>query len=212
MGIAERREREKEQRRNDIIDAAERVFFSKGRHAATMDDVAEEAELSKGTLYLYFKNKEDLYLAINLRGLKILSTMFTNAVSKHKTGIEKVKAVGEAYYQFYVDFPNYFNALIYWESHEIDLADAESWATECNKQGHESLDILVRAIQQGIEDNTLREDIDPVKTALFLWGSTSGLIQLMSMKGDHLQEDHGLNREEFFQYSFGLIHYMLKEV
>ncbi|MCK5408322.1 MAG: helix-turn-helix transcriptional regulator, partial [Candidatus Krumholzibacteria bacterium] len=60
MGIAERREREKEQRRIDIIDAAERVFFSKGWQAATMDDVAEAVELSKATLYLYFKNKEEL--------------------------------------------------------------------------------------------------------------------------------------------------------
>ena len=52
MGIAERREREREQRRNTILDAAETVFFSKGINLATMDEVAEEAELSKGTLYL----------------------------------------------------------------------------------------------------------------------------------------------------------------
>ncbi|MBD3290820.1 TetR family transcriptional regulator, partial [candidate division KSB1 bacterium] len=96
MGIIERREREKEQRRNDIIDAAERVIFSKGRATSTMDDVAEEAELSKGTLYLYFKSKEELYLAIHLRGLGILKKMFSDAVASRKTGIEKVKAVGEA--------------------------------------------------------------------------------------------------------------------
>ena len=48
MGITERREREKEQRKNDIVDAAERVFFKRGHEYATMDDVAIEAELSKG--------------------------------------------------------------------------------------------------------------------------------------------------------------------
>ena len=69
MGITERREREKEQRHNDIIDAAEKVFFSRGLEHATMDNVAVEAELSKGTLYLYFKSKEELYLAILLRSL-----------------------------------------------------------------------------------------------------------------------------------------------
>ena len=56
MGIAERKEREKLQRRNDIIDAAERLFFQHGFETPTMDDVAREAELSKGTLYLYFKS------------------------------------------------------------------------------------------------------------------------------------------------------------
>ena len=91
MGTAERREREKEQRRNDIIDAAERVFFNKGLENATMDDVAEHAELSKGTLYLYFKSKEELYLAIHLRGNLILKEMFEAAVKKPKTGIEKVR-------------------------------------------------------------------------------------------------------------------------
>jgi TetR/AcrR family transcriptional regulator len=50
MGITERKEREKEQRRNAIIDAAEKIFFTKGMDNSTMDDVAEEAELSKGTL------------------------------------------------------------------------------------------------------------------------------------------------------------------
>ena len=61
MGITERKEREKLQRREDILNAAERVFFSKGHKNSTMDDVAEEAELSKGTLYLYFKSKEGFY-------------------------------------------------------------------------------------------------------------------------------------------------------
>ena len=76
MGIAERREREKQRRRNDILDAAEHVFFEKGLKSATMDEVAEEAELSKGTLYLYFKSKEDLYLGITERALTVLKQMF----------------------------------------------------------------------------------------------------------------------------------------
>jgi AcrR family transcriptional regulator len=72
MGTAERREREKEERRNSILDAAEKVFFSKGVREATMDDIAEEAEVSKGTIYLYFGSKEEVYLGIDLRALKIL--------------------------------------------------------------------------------------------------------------------------------------------
>jgi len=58
MGTAERKEREKIRRRNDIIGAAERVFFSKSRALATMDDVAEEAELSKGNEPSPFSSKQ----------------------------------------------------------------------------------------------------------------------------------------------------------
>ena len=204
MGITERKEREKERRRNDIIDAAERVFFSKGRALATMDDVAEEAELSKGTLYLYFKNKQDLYLAINLRGLKILFKMFEKAVKKHRTGIKKVEAIGRAYFQFYKDYPDYFNALIYFESHEMNLNNEASSAGMCDIQGHETLDIFIEAIQTGVKDGTIRKDIDPVKTATVLWGATSGLIQLIVTKGEHLTNYHGMNTDELIDYSFEL--------
>ena len=64
MGIQERKERERERRRQQIIVAAKKVFSEKGFNKATMDDIAGEAELSPGTLYLYFKNKEELYLVV----------------------------------------------------------------------------------------------------------------------------------------------------
>jgi AcrR family transcriptional regulator len=64
MGTAERRLREKKQRVEDILDAAEQVFFSKGFDSSTMDDVADEAEFSKGALYNYFKSKNELCVGI----------------------------------------------------------------------------------------------------------------------------------------------------
>ncbi len=100
MGIAERREREKEQRRNMILDAAEKLFFSRGVENVTMDDVAEEAELSKGTLYLYFKNRDDIFHGIHLRGLEILKSKFEDAIKLGENGICKVREIGNAYYQF----------------------------------------------------------------------------------------------------------------
>ena len=72
MGIQERKERERERRRQQIIVAAKRVFSDKGFNKATMEDIAKEAELSPGTLYLYFKNKEDLYASLSLRILQYL--------------------------------------------------------------------------------------------------------------------------------------------
>ena len=64
MGIQERKEREKERRRQQIMVAAKRVFSEKGFNKATMEDIAQEAELSPGTLYLYFKNKDALVAEI----------------------------------------------------------------------------------------------------------------------------------------------------
>ena len=80
MGIAERREREKDiqkkVRRNQILDGAKRVFHRKGFCAATVEDIAQEAELSPSALYLYFKNKDDIYVSLNLQLLAYLSGRF----------------------------------------------------------------------------------------------------------------------------------------
>jgi len=64
MTIEERKEKEKARRRASILRAAEKVFAKEGYHAATMDAVAAAADLSKGTLYLYFNNKQDLFFSL----------------------------------------------------------------------------------------------------------------------------------------------------
>ena len=82
MGIQERKEREKERRRQQIIVAAKRVFSEKGFNKATMEDIAKEAELSPGTLYLYFKNKEELYASLSLRILQYLHIRVSHVINQ----------------------------------------------------------------------------------------------------------------------------------
>ncbi|MBW1616102.1 MAG: TetR/AcrR family transcriptional regulator [Deltaproteobacteria bacterium] len=73
MGIRERKERERERRKQQITVAAKRIFLERGFDKATMEDIAKEAELSAGTLYLYFKNKHELYASITLKVLQFLN-------------------------------------------------------------------------------------------------------------------------------------------
>lgn len=211
MGIAERKEREKEQRKNDIVDAAERVFFKKGHEEATMDDVAEEAELSKGTLYLYFKNKEDLYLAIHLRGNRILYSIFENAVNNENIGIEKTRAIGKAYVEFFNKYPDYFNAMLYFESREIDFEDQNSVAAECLVEGKATLHLLIESINTGIKDGSIRANIDPIKTAINLWGQTTGVLQIASLKEKMvLMKNFNITAQDVIDYCFDLIYHSLK--
>jgi len=215
MGIIERREREKKQRQDAIIDAAEKVFFSKGVDTATMDDVAEAAELSKGTLYLYFKSKEELYLAITKRALEILTDMFSEATKKQERGIDKVQAIGRAYITFSKKFPDYFNSMIYFESHIKDLNGKGSSAQACDLQGEKALGVLVEALQIGIEDESIRSEIDPLKVAVILWGQSTGILQLISIKGKHMKEHHDLfgfkNLDDLIDHSFKLTRYSLEK-
>jgi AcrR family transcriptional regulator len=211
MGIKERREREKENRRQEIVDAAEKVFFSKGMEAATMDDIAGEAELSKGTLYLYFKSKEDLYLQIHLRGNRLLTRFFKQAVKRKKTGVEKLRAIGEAYYRFFIEHPDYFSAVMYYESKDFDLSKDNGCAQECAQAGGETLGVVIDTIRDGIADGTIRSDIDPLKTAVVLWGKSTGIINLVSVKENILKLQYQLTGKEIVAYGFDLIFESIKK-
>ncbi len=199
MGTAERRQREKEQRRNDIVDAAEKVFFSRGFRDAKVGEIADEAEVSKGTIYIYFGGKEDLYHAIVLRGVSLLSSMFEEAVRSRKSGIERIRAIGLAYIDFFREYPDYFNALIHYEGHRTNKFPDE------NPLRH-----VAGALESGIEDGTIRGDIDPVRMALLLWGQTTGVLQVASFKCEAVELEYGIPTSEILSYYMEQTHMMLR--
>jgi len=98
VSIKEIKKQEKEQRRNYILDAAEKLFFSRGYDGVSMDDIANEVEFNKATLYLYFKNKESLFFAVVLRGARILNDMFEARLKNCKTSIEVLDTLGKEYF------------------------------------------------------------------------------------------------------------------
>ncbi len=122
MSIAERKEREKEQRRNDILSAAEKLFFARGYDSVTMDDIAKAVELNKATIYLYFKDKESLYFTVVLRGITILYAMVRESEGKAESGSEKLWEIGRAYSSFAKGYPDYNRAYNYFYSGRFDLS------------------------------------------------------------------------------------------
>ena len=178
MNQLDRRKKEKAQRRNLLIDAAEKVIFEKGIENATMDEIAEAAEFSKGTLYYYFNNKNDLYLAINNRGLTILNERFASVLAEDRPGIELVKRLGEEYINFVRDYPNYFHAFLYHENTDLDEEKATTLAKTCEQQGKRAHAYAVRALQIGMQDGSITDQYDPTVLAMQLWGSIRGITQL----------------------------------
>ena len=208
MGTVERRAREKERRRKAIVDSAEKIFFRKGFEAATMDEIAEAAELSKGTLYLYFSCKEDLYFAVTKRGLDILTEMFEQAEKNEEIGLARVRAVGAAYFAFSRKHPDYFQSLMFFDLKNFKFDTPSPMAEACSLQGDRLIHIVARAVAGGIEDGSIRSDLDPLKTALFLWSMSNGIRQMLASKWEHFRDHHKdfslSGEEEFIEYSFFL--------
>ncbi len=177
MSTLQRREKEKEQRRKLILDAAQTLFFSKHYDEITIEEIAEKAQLAKGTLYLYFKSKEALYSAVALRGAHIMNDIFKDAADRRQSGLEKGFAIGEAYYEFYKRHPHYFRMLVEAENLLVASSDDVN-AAELMKVGHENLKILLDAVVLGIKDGSIRPDLDPIQTSIFLIQSTRAMILL----------------------------------
>lgn len=123
MPTKSRKEREKAQRRKEIIDAAEKLFFEKGYDNVSMNDISKVVELSKATLYLYFENKEELFFAIVLRGAQILYGIVLRESKKARTSFEKLAAFRDAYYEFSKEYSDYLKAYNYLISGRFDLAN-----------------------------------------------------------------------------------------
>lgn len=175
-----RRKREKELLRENLIDAAERVLRARGR-SMTMDEVALEAEYSKGLLYKYFRNKEDLYAAVGLRAHQMLMSMFESGVRSVETGRQEIAVIGRAYITFAETHPMYFEALV---AHATapPSTDDESYAAACERAADAILALVQRSIERGQSDASIRADLEPRQTAFLLWGALHGLVTMAAFK------------------------------
>lgn len=210
MGIEERKEREKEKRKNQIIDAAEKVIFSKGLGQTTMDEIAEEAELSKGTLYLYFKNKNELYMAIAERGSNLLNSRFSKIFTEDYNGIELIRQMGETYLDFVHNNPDYFNAFQYYESlKNVEELKESDMAQTCEENMREAMTFMIRALQIGMQDGTIDDSYNPKELAIIIWSSTRGITTINHMKkaGHHFKilDEMEINSESLYKNFLNLI-------
>ena len=206
MSIAERRQEEKEQRRQDIIDAAEAVFARKGVEKATMADVADEARLSRGLIYFYFKDKDALYLAIMLRATQALYDLFQQAIVPYDRGLDRIKALGRAYLEFHNKMPNYFDAMAAFESRTIELEGPSEGERDCLLEGKKIIELMKSVIEHGIEDGSIRGDSgDPLGMAICLWGFTHGIIQIAAKKETMLEYQFGIQMDALIDQAFGMM-------
>ncbi|ROR23909.1 TetR family transcriptional regulator [Mobilisporobacter senegalensis] len=189
MGVTARKEKERDIRKKDIIDAAEKIFFEKGFHNATMDDIAKEAEFSKRTVYVYFRSKEQLYFEIMIRGYKLLNGLFEKVVEENctKTGIEKTELLGKALVDFSNLYPEYFKAIMDYENGDMDFENNDDKSIkECYMEGEKLFDFLKDTLDEGIQDGTVLNGIDVINTALILWASMVGVLNTSKKKEKYL--------------------------
>jgi AcrR family transcriptional regulator len=203
--INARREEEKDRRRNEIIDAALEMYREVGWDAVTMDSVAKRARLSRALIYVYFKDKRELHLAISHRAMQLLRERFEEAIARPALGIDKIEALGRAYIAYAHEFPYFFDAAARLETQVFLTAEAGTFEAECAEAAASVDAVVEEAIRIGQEDGSIRKDlVIPALTSRVMWGFTHGLIQIAMNKGHSLARA-GINVPEFLQHAIALI-------
>ncbi|HEY5754503.1 MAG TPA: TetR/AcrR family transcriptional regulator [Steroidobacter sp.] len=207
--IADRRQEEKDRRRNEIVDAAESLYRELGWDAVTMDAVARKARLSRALVYVYFKDKSELLLAITERAMEVLRTRFEEAGTRARIGIDQIEAMGRAYMAFGLEFPHYFDACARLEQRAAGTPEQGSHEAAAFEMGLKVHEVVVASLEAGQRDGSIRADIGDLQvTSRVLWGFTHGLTQIAITKARPLA-DAGISVTQLTQQAIELIRYTL---
>jgi AcrR family transcriptional regulator len=205
MGIVERKEREKEHRKEEILDAAQKVFFEKGLTTATMDEIAEAAELSKGTLYLYYKSKEDMYLAVMMRGMDVLYKIYEPIVSSDNSTIQKLVKFGDTYKDFFHSHRSFFRMFYFLQAPQFHKQVSEEMRQACSVENRRMWDLLIGLLRRGMEEGAFRSDLNPVEVAIILWSSATALLLRLDSEGETWKERMNIDLEHVLEISNKLL-------
>jgi AcrR family transcriptional regulator len=176
MGIQSRQLRDRERRRQQIIAASKRVFISKGVSRTTIKDIADEAELSPGTLYIYFKNKDELYASLSIRMLKHLHLSLQRVKeTKDLSDDQSIESVKKALFDLYEIDPLMLINLSHLQASEtLDNISPELYE-QILDLSRRSLQALSEIFAKGIERGSFLKR-KPMQLSVVLWGMFSGLI------------------------------------
>ena len=196
-------------RKQIILKAAEKLFLSKGYEDTTMDQIANESEFSKGTLYNYFKSKDDLYLAIGTKAYEIIIDYTKYFVESKDPGIDQLKAVGYAYYEFTKNYPDYAHIF-----HDISIklphvaqkskdkltTNEKDYLNRSGAYGEQFRDVITKAIKT----RSIRSDKDPFMIGFTLFMMTSGIMKELEQHQNTL-ETMEFNGDDIIDFVFEMI-------
>ncbi len=175
------RQLEKLERQLHIMDAAERVFLERGVGSATMDQIAHEARVSKGALYLTFKNKDELFLAITTRALReLIETWQTVKDSdSYQTGFELYEMTLVSFVQYALEHRDRFQVAFGWSASQYTLRQDSPAFSEYQSLIQAASYYGYEALEQGKRDGSVRADLDSTITSFHVWGGTVGMLMLI---------------------------------
>jgi len=185
--VVERKNREKEQRIQSILGEAKRLFFSKGYHETTMDEIALEAGFSKATIYQYFKSKDDLYFSLllpvaedsNREMKKVEEKLYSG---KYTSGTSFLHDMFKHFYKTYEKDPEAFKILQLFQQTGMLWELSEKTRLAIFEKGKTNYELARRLLRKAIKQNLIKK-VNVYQFADIMWGGLIvGLIQTEDIK------------------------------
>jgi AcrR family transcriptional regulator len=172
MGITERREREREEVRRKILEAARELFATEGYERVTMRRIADAIEYSPTTIYNHFADKNALVDALCEEDFSRLLTSLAG-VELPADPIEKIRQLGRSYAQFGRENPNHYRYMFMTPFEQKAAAEHE-----LSSSGEAAFGLLHDAVREAVRSGRFAP-VEPLAAAQVLWSSLHGVVALL---------------------------------
>jgi len=191
--------------RNNIIAAAECLFSEKGLERTTMDDIAKKADYSKATIYVYFKNKDEIFSMIVYNSMKLLRDQIGNAITVGADFYEKYSGICNELVRYREEYPLYFESTIGEINVDLEADETPQVFRDIFLVGEEINEEIAVFLQDGLNQGIVREDIEMLQTVHFFWSCIVGLIRMAGQKQKYIEKAMGITKNEFLQNGFATL-------
>jgi AcrR family transcriptional regulator len=170
MTVANRKQREKEEMRELILDASRSIFLEKGYHQTSIRNIAEKIEYSPGTIYLYFKEKDDIFHALHEEGFRRLVAQM-ETLQFVSDPFERLKAMGRIYMDFAKNNKDFYDLMFIMQA-PMNMEERDKW-----EMGDRTLDHLKNVLRD-CQANGKFKGYDVEYLSFFIWSSMHGMCAL----------------------------------
>lgn len=183
MGLLERRGKEKDNRRKLILASARSLFFKKGFSKVTVDEIAKSSELGKGSIYLYFNSKEEIYAQILLNDIDNFNRQVSVLFDKGSSASDLLAEFSYIYIDFFLRDSELFRILMTYMLHPAKMNLSEKLNSQILNANARSINVIGRILQSGADSGEFPSDINVRQNQNSFWGLLNGIISLYIFSG-----------------------------
>jgi AcrR family transcriptional regulator len=180
----EKRKKEKENRKNTILRAARRLFFDRGFKSVTVDNIAAKAEVSKGSIYLCFESKDEIYAQILISDNIALYERIKNFSATEASAAQLLLEFARIYVDYFLNDNELFRILMTFMMQTSQMNLVEKQKDELIRSTNQNIKIISEIIQKGIDSGEFSPISNIRQMQNAIWGMLNGVISLYVFTGN----------------------------